>query len=181
MLKPGKRPGHPGLAALPSSIDTVEELEQGLDLINQLREAHGVAPMAWSMRLAVQGGNFIENCPEPPTRSGEAGVLENLAWGSPNIKVAIQAWYDQIKSYEFGKGLGFDVKYRGFAQMLWKDLEKVGCAINKECKMPTYICRLGPYGECRFGLRRWEQKEAIDQNTSRSTMRLWCCPAAAAC
>jgi hypothetical protein len=99
------------------------------------------------MRLAVQGGNFIENCPEPRTRSGEIGVLENLAWGSVGIKEAIQAWYDQHKQYEFGKGLGFDVKYRGFAQMIWKDLQQVGCALNRDCKMATYICRFGPFGE----------------------------------
>lgn len=124
----------PGLSA---------ELQAGLDLTNSLRRQHQAPDLTWDAAIASQAAAYVAGCPNG--HSGAPGFGENLAWGYDSMSAAVQAWYDEVAAYNFAS-CGFSGATGHFTQLVWRDTVKVGCAVNKACAMPTYICQYSPPG-----------------------------------
>lgn len=126
----------PGLSA---------ELQAGLDLSNSYRRQHSSPDLAWDAFIASQAAAYVAGC--PTGHSNVPGFGENLAWGYDSLSAAVTAWYDEVSAYDFDKG-DFSAATGHFTALVWKDTTKVGCAVNKACSMPTYICQYSPQGVC---------------------------------
>lgn len=63
---------------------------------------------------------------------------ENIYWSSGatiNGRKPVQAWYDEIKDYNFSNGT-FNSNTGHFTQVVWKGSEKIGvgiCEMNNQC------------------------------------------------
>jgi uncharacterized protein YkwD len=124
----------PGLSA---------ELQAGLDATNSHRRQHSSPDMTWDASIASQAAAYVAGC--PTGHSNMKGFGENLAWGYDSLAAAVTAWYDEVSAYDFSKG-GFSGATGHFTALVWRDTTKVGCAVNKACSMPTYICQYSPPG-----------------------------------
>lgn len=105
--------------------------------------AHQVPDLTWDAAIASQAAGYVAGCPNG--HSGAPGYGENLAWGYDSMSAAVTAWYEEVAAYDFSKG-GFSGATGHFTQLVWKDTSKVGCAVNKACSMPTFICQYSPPG-----------------------------------
>jgi uncharacterized protein YkwD len=119
----------PGLSA---------ELQAALDLSNSYRGQHSSPDLIWDESIASQAAAYIAGC--PTGHSQAKGFGENLAWGYDSMSAAVTAWYNEVNAYDFARG-GFSGATGHFTQLVWRDTTKVGCAVNKACSMPTYICQ----------------------------------------
>lgn len=119
------------------------ELQAGLDATNNYRRQHNAPALEWDASITAQAAAYIAAC--PMGHSGAAGFGENLAWGYDSPSAAVKAWFDEVSAYNFAAG-GFSGSTGHFTQLVWRDTASVGCAVNKACSMPTYICQYSPPG-----------------------------------
>lgn len=119
------------------------ELQAGLDATNSYRRQHNAPDLVWDRSIAAQAANYVAGCPNGHSQT--KGYGENLAWGYASLGAAVKAWYDEVSAYDFNQG-GFSGSTGHFTQLVWRDTSKVGCAVNKACSMPTYICQYSPPG-----------------------------------
>ncbi|KAF9580919.1 hypothetical protein BGW38_002245 [Lunasporangiospora selenospora] len=109
---------------------------------NEVRALHGSPPLTWDDKLATFGDNWIQKC-QFKHSGGPYG--ENLAAGYKDFVSGVQAWYDEVKSYNFNLP-GFGSNTGHFTQVVWKGTTAVGCA-KKVCPSWTiYICNYSPRG-----------------------------------
>jgi uncharacterized protein YkwD len=99
--------------------------------------------MSWDSTVAASAASFTSGCPNGHS-GGSYG--ENMAWGYPDFPAAVKAWYDEISQYNFANP-GWSSGTGHFTQVVWRDSIKLGCAMNKGCSMPTYVCQYSPAGE----------------------------------
>ncbi|SCU89149.1 LAFA_0E16380g1_1 [Lachancea sp. 'fantastica'] len=102
-----------------------------LDAHNSKRSLHkDTSSLSWSDELATYAQNYADkyDCSGSLTHSG-GPYGENLACGySP--EGSIEAWYDEIKSYDFSNP-GYSESTGHFTQVVWKSTSQVGCGIKK--------------------------------------------------
>ena len=110
---------NPTPAPVPSSL-----AQEIVAAHNKLRSLHGVPPLVWDESLAQFALNHANTCVFAHT-SGPYG--ENLAAGYPSATESIQAWYDEIKDYDYNNP-GFAHGTGHFTQVVWKSTQKVGGA-----------------------------------------------------
>lgn len=67
------------------------------------------------------------------------------AGGYGSLADAVDAWYNEVKLYDFSKP-GWNTATGHFTALVWKSTTKLGCAINTACSWPTYVCQYGPPG-----------------------------------
>lgn len=130
------------------------ELQAGFDATNSYRRQHAAPDLVWDAAIAAQAASYVAGCPNG--HSGQPGFGENLAWGYDSMSAAVRAWYDEVSAYDFNTG-GFSGATGHFTQLVWRDSSKVGCAVNKACSMPTYICQYSPAGTRGGFVRRVHQ------------------------
>lgn len=112
---------------------------------NKLRAKHGVPPMkrpsdeleAYAKKRGAELA-ATDNFSHP----ANSKYGENLFMGygkEYNCKDALEAWYDEIKDYNFNNP-GFKSGTGHFTQVVWKDAKEVACAITKSPKTKyTYV------------------------------------------
>lgn len=108
-----------------------------LDAHNALRALHGAPPLVWDdtcaqhALLAVQecvnqGALMHNNCSEY-NEGQNLYTASSTGDNSANSKTAVQSWYSELDSYDFGNpGFGMDTGH--FTQLVWKGTTKVGMA-----------------------------------------------------
>jgi uncharacterized protein YkwD len=69
---------------------------------NRYRAQHSAPSLVWNTSLASSAQEWSDGCRF--THSGIAGNGENLASGYANVTVAVEAWGEERKVYDFGKG-----------------------------------------------------------------------------
>ena len=134
------------------STDRNEDAKIALSLHNAYRALHGVAPLVWNATVAEAAREWAEHLADDDCSmyhsNSEYG--ENLALGQPSIEQVMQDWYDERGSYDY-RNPGFDSKTGHFTQMVWKDTERLGCAISTctgagaEARQ-VYVCNYEPPG-----------------------------------
>ncbi|WIA37933.1 hypothetical protein OEZ86_001310 [Tetradesmus obliquus] len=119
------------------------ELQAAVDRQNSLRAKHGAPALQWDDAIASTAQSWAAGCPNG--HSGTRGVGENMAWGYASLADAVQAWYDEVKLYDFSNP-GWSPSTGHFTQIVWLSTSRLGCAINSACSWPTYVCQYGPPG-----------------------------------
>eukprot|EP00775_Hariotina_reticulata_P009864 gene9864-10022_t len=114
------------------------ELQAALDKTNAYRQRHQAAPLAWDDSLASSAATWAAGCPNG--HSGYSGVGENMAWGYSTLTDAVDAWYNEVKQYDFSRP-GWNTATGHFTALVWTDTTKLGCAVNRDCSWPTYVCQ----------------------------------------
>jgi uncharacterized protein YkwD len=130
---PGLRP-----SPTPASTGVPGNMEAVVKKTNFYRSRHRVNSIVWDAALAARAQNFANTCPSG--HSGTKGVGENMAWGYPNWGAVVDAWYNEVSSYDYSKP-GWNPKTGHFTQLVWRDTNRMGCGYNPRCRMPTYVCQ----------------------------------------
>lgn len=123
---------------------TADEIRQWLEIHNQFRALHQVAPVVWSDAVAASAQAFVNTC---PTNHSNSGYGENLAWGYPSIAAVVTAWYEEEALYDYANpGFSYDTGH--FTQVVWKGTTEIGCAFKTGCSgWPiTWVCQYNPPG-----------------------------------
>lgn len=98
---------------------------------NAKRSLHkNTGNLNWSNELADYAQNYADqyDCSGSLTHSG-GPYGENLALGYDGASGAVNAWYDEIKDYDFSNP-DFTEGTGHFTQLIWKDSTEVGCGIK---------------------------------------------------
>ncbi|OAQ30104.1 PR-1-like protein [Linnemannia elongata AG-77] len=119
-----------------------DEIKSVLEAHNKLRALHGAPALTWNVDSAKFGDSWLQPC-EFKHSGGKYG--ENLAAGYKDFPTAVQAWYDEIKSYNFATP-GFTGGTGHFTQVVWKSSKTLGCAKRICPKWTMYICEYDPPG-----------------------------------
>ncbi|KAG0203495.1 hypothetical protein BGX28_004248 [Mortierella sp. GBA30] len=127
----------------PSAKLTAEQ-QLILNTHNKYRAKHQAPPLTWNNNAANFGNKWIQQC-QFKHSGGPHG--ENLAAGYKDFGAAIDAWYNEVKFYDYNRP-GFTMKTGHFTQVVWKGTKSVGCA-KKFCPGSNwyiYICEYDPPG-----------------------------------
>lgn len=96
-----------------------------LDTTNKYRAQHGAAALTWSNELASYAKKYLDNQNCVFAHSG-GPYGENLAMGYSSVSSAIDAWYNEVSSYDYSNP-GFSMSTGHFTQLVWKGTTQVGC------------------------------------------------------
>lgn len=127
---------------------TLGEFEQQiLDTHNQKRALHGVGLLVWDASYAEYALNYaksVVDCNNMQLIHSNGPYGENLAAGYVGGVDPVDAWYDEIKLYDFNNP-GYTKGTGHFTQVVWKLTKRLGCAkimCNNEWRQYT-ICEYG--------------------------------------
>lgn len=116
---------------------------------NTYRARHCAAPLVWSdelQRYAQRWATHLQSQGCGLTHSsGSYG--ENLAGGtasalSPQTVTAM--WYDEVGMYAYGSG--FSMSTGHFTQVVWRNTQRLGCAMASCGGNAVYVCSYDPPG-----------------------------------
>ena len=113
---------------------------------NRYRKKHHAAPLRWDSQLARYAQKWSNRCRFEHSQ-GDYG--ENIAAGYSSWSKAVEAWYDEVKLYNY-KSTGFDEQTGHFTQLVWKSTDKIGCGV-RYCPhlwggVKMYTCSYSSYG-----------------------------------
>ncbi|KXJ21181.1 Golgi-associated plant pathogenesis-related protein 1 [Exaiptasia diaphana] len=123
-----------------------------LRIHNTLRRKHGVPDLSWDYELASKALQYARKLAYTNTfkhdKERGRGIGENLfASSNPKstVEEATQAWYDEIKYYNFNNP-GFSMKTGHFTQVVWKGTTRLGCGIATTSRRAVVVARYAPAG-----------------------------------
>ena len=97
---------------------------------NEKRALHGIQSLAWNDTLAKYAADYASStfsCNNVKLVHSNGPHGENLAAGYSGGYKPVDAWYDEIKQYDFSNP-GFNEATGHFTQLVWKSTSQVGCA-----------------------------------------------------
>ncbi|ODV77878.1 PR-1-like protein, partial [Suhomyces tanzawaensis NRRL Y-17324] len=97
---------------------------------NIKRALHGVPSLAWDDSLATFAHDYAArafSCDNVQLIHSNGPYGENLAAGYVGGADPVDAWYDEIKDYNYNNPV-FAEETGHFTQVVWKGTTKVGCA-----------------------------------------------------
>lgn len=124
-------------AAVPAN-----DIKTIVDLHNKYRTKHHAPNLAWNTTLATFAQNWSDRCVFEHSR-GAYG--ENLGLGYANWTTVIDAWYNEVKNYNYSKP-GFGGNTGHFTQVVWKSTTQIGCGVQTCNNRKLYTCSYSPYG-----------------------------------
>ncbi|WLF79351.1 hypothetical protein PVL30_003103 [Lodderomyces elongisporus] len=101
-----------------------------LEKHNELRALHGVGDLTWDAEIADYAASYAASsfsCDNVELIHSNGPYGENLAAGYLGGDEPVQAWYDEIKDYDFNNP-GYSTATGHFTQVVWKGTTKLGCA-----------------------------------------------------
>ncbi|KAI5963241.1 uncharacterized protein KGF55_003033 [Candida pseudojiufengensis] len=114
-------------------------LQEILNIHNQKRSLHGVPNLQWDETLYNYAQNYANKYTCSGTLIHSGGPYgENIALGYKDATSVVEAWYSEIKGYDFNKANVFN----HMSQIIWKSATKLGCAKRSPCinGMDFWIC-----------------------------------------
>ncbi|GEQ71357.1 hypothetical protein JCM33374_g5040 [Metschnikowia sp. JCM 33374] len=137
--------------SVPEPTSTLNAFESAiLNEHNIKRALHGVNSLTWDSTLAQFAANYAANsfsCDNVQLIHSGGPYGENLAAGYVGGAAPVDAWYDEIRDYDFSNP-GFSEATGHFTQVVWASTTKVGCAqvtCNNAWQQYT-ICEYSPAG-----------------------------------
>ena len=124
--------------------------QQILDEHNKKRALHNVQSLTWNWTLADYAADYAAkafDCNNVQLIHSSGPYGENLAAGYVGGIEPTDAWYDEIKDYDYNNP-GFSEATGHFTQLVWKTTAQLGCAMVKcdnEWRQYT-ICEYNPRG-----------------------------------
>jgi hypothetical protein len=145
------------LSTLWSANFTSQEIEAGLEAINQLRAEVGVPPLKWSEKLAENAQNWAEKLAETgkfahSPSNGRYGENIFMAWKRKvTLKDAVTAWGMEKRDYLGGAIRGKNYCKPGkmcghYTQIVWRKTKEVGCGKATKGKKTYIVCQFAPAG-----------------------------------
>lgn len=118
-------------SATPSPTSSLNSFEsQILEEHNTKRALHGVQPLSWDPALAQWAADYAAkafSCDNVQLIHSGGPYGENLAAGYVGGAAPVDAWYNEIKDYNFNSP-GFSEATGHFTQVVWKSTSTIGCA-----------------------------------------------------
>lgn len=112
--------------------------QKSLKIHNDLRKKHAADPLQLDEKLCRYSLEWAEKLlsenkmyHRPDSPYGE-NIFMGIGMSSVDASRPVQAWYDEIKLYDFKKPV-FDPKIGHFTQVVWKNSKKLGVAIAQKC------------------------------------------------
>ncbi|XP_065357746.1 uncharacterized protein LOC135951926 [Calliphora vicina] len=134
------------------SAKSVEQLrKECLEAHNRYRAKHGAGPLTLSKQLNAYATEWAKQLADSNTlqhrKNNKYG--ENLylgtGMGPQTHELAVQAWYDEIKDYNFNKP-GFSSNTGHFTQVVWKTSKELGVGIVNRANRTWVVCNYDPPG-----------------------------------
>ncbi|EME79984.1 uncharacterized protein MYCFIDRAFT_18029, partial [Pseudocercospora fijiensis CIRAD86] len=122
-----------------------------LNSTNWYRAQHEAAPLTWNSTLASYAQDYAKNCIWKHS-GGPYG--ENLASNFQTPTLAISAWAQEEKTYNYAHGK-FSEKEGHFTQLVWQNTTQIGCglvqcdnndAADSGVKGAYLVCEYSPRG-----------------------------------
>ena len=142
-------------SALAQVYDLPTFRQQALDAHNRWRQQHAAEPLTLDDKLSAVAQEWATQLAKRDVVEHRTGSNfgENIyaAWGSASPfdvhgRVAVQAWYDEIKLYNFNKP-DFSMETGHFTQVVWKGSRILGCGKAKSSTGKVFVvCNYDPQG-----------------------------------
>lgn len=114
-----------------ASTSTLNSFESEiLEEHNAKRALHGANPLVWDPVLAQYAADYAAtsfSCDRVRLIHSGGPYGENLAAGYVGGKEPVDAWYDEIKDYDYSDP-GYSEATGHFTQLIWASTTAVGCA-----------------------------------------------------
>ncbi|GIL53133.1 hypothetical protein Vafri_8816 [Volvox africanus] len=123
--------------------------QQCLDTHNYYRAKHqSTSALRWSSSLEADAQVWANRCVFSHADNTASGQGENIAWGYPDAKSVIDAYYSEGAGYTYGVSQPADWHSVGhFTQVIWRSSTDLGCAVAT-CSggQLFHVCRYYPPG-----------------------------------
>ncbi|XP_062267989.1 serotriflin-like [Platichthys flesus] len=141
--------------------DSTEIVNKHNDLRRSVQPtASNMLKMSWSYQAAANAQKWANSCSMKHSHKSArtistSGCGENLYMSSSknSWSDAIQAWYDEVKDYQYGVGAINSGMIGHYTQVVWYRSNLIGCAMahcpNSQYKY-FYVCQYCPPGNSQF-------------------------------
>lgn len=122
---------------------------------NRERDAHGIAPLAWDPQLAAEARVWSETLAaagafEHDEQEGEDDPQGENLWagtrGAWSPEEMVDGWIEEKKFFRPGRfpdnsttGDYEDIGH--YTQLMWRDTDRVGCALAEGAEEEVLVCR----------------------------------------
>uniref|UniRef100_A0A803J2F5 SCP domain-containing protein n=1 Tax=Xenopus tropicalis TaxID=8364 RepID=A0A803J2F5_XENTR len=120
---------------------------QFLEAHNKYRKKHNVPPMRLNAELSKSAQTWANHLLSINKMQHSGAGGENLYYSySSRGNVAVDAWYNEVKDYDYNKP-GFKAATGHFTQVVWKDSKELGVGVATDGKGTFYVVgRYSPPG-----------------------------------
>jgi hypothetical protein len=147
------------IAAAPAQPQGTDDEGDWLKAHNEARENVGLAPLAWSDRLANDAGewaahlarNNLYDHASPQQRKGQGENLWRGSRGYWDARTKIGFFIEEKRHFRPGQfpdvsrtGRWSDVAH--YTQIIWPQTREVGCAVAQTARDEVLVCRYWPAG-----------------------------------
>jgi len=117
---------------------------------NEIRAQAGVPPLVWSERLEAVAEDWAktllsrrEFSHRPNGKLGEN--LFAITGARSSSAEVIRAWAGEARNYDYRSNRCSDVCGH-YTQIIWRDTQKVGCAVARDNRREIWVCNYDPPG-----------------------------------
>ncbi|KAM3861053.1 cysteine-rich venom protein-like [Diretmus argenteus] len=148
-------------SVLTSSSDQQEIVDKHNTLRRDVQPtASNMLKMSWNSEAAANAQRWANTCsmnhsPASSRKISTSGCGENLYMANAKNpwSNAVQAWYNEVKDWRYGKGSFNGGEVGHFTQVVWYRSNQVGCAVaycpNAKYKY-FYVCQYCPPGNYQY-------------------------------
>lgn len=143
----GAQSRRPAEARLPTAATLARDM---LASHNAVRARVGVAPLAWSARLAARSQDWADTLlaqkrfiHRPNSPYGEN--LFEIDGAAASAARVVNAWAAESRNYDYSSNRCHGVCGH-YTQIVWADTQEVGCAVARDGRREVWVCNYDPPG-----------------------------------
>jgi len=139
-----------------AAAGVAQERQLGRDALaahNAVRERVGIAPLAWSERLAARAQDWASTLltrkqfvHRPNSPYGEN--LFEITGAARSVAQVINAWAEESRDYDYDSNRCRHVCGH-YTQIVWGTTREVGCAVARGGGREVWVCNYDPPGNWR--------------------------------
>uniref|UniRef100_A0A3P9J3J9 SCP domain-containing protein n=1 Tax=Oryzias latipes TaxID=8090 RepID=A0A3P9J3J9_ORYLA len=125
--------------------------QEFLETHNAYRALHGAPPLTYNSKMCSEAQKWADEClrihtlGHSETKDGENMSLHSVFCWYVSGKDAVDAWYSEIKDYNFKKP-GFKSGTGHFTQVVWKESKELGLGMATDGRMAFVVGQYRPPG-----------------------------------